>query len=197
MNIIRNILRSILWPSVALIQIVIGLFFLTCAYSALSAEPKPLAVAVAVVADKTDDPFRAGEFKVCPFAGVNLASYKPLDGQIFTGLGVGYHVTRQVAITAEAAAVDRDERLLDQFGMHFRNYLPFWKTGLAAYGDLGWQHHTTGHLDLMSTGAGLEVRGKRIGAFAGVRWVQDFRHVGSAQILVGGNFRLGNQQKHK
>ena len=133
-------------------------------------------------------PYDAGRFSVSPFAGINVASYKPLNGRIFTGLGVEYSLANQVGIAAEGALDDTDKRFIDQYGAEFRGYLPFWKSGLAGYGELGWQHQSATRHDALLSGAGICVRGKNAGLRLGARWLQNFKEVGSAQFIAAAEF---------
>ena len=144
-------------------------------------------------ASASTDLYASGQFSVSPFVGVNAAKLNPVDGKGdggFTGLRLEYAVVKNIAISVEGAAGDMHERFIDQFAAHAKGYLPFGKSGLAGYGELGWQQFTGSDRNFMSTGAGVEVRGKRVSGFAGVRWLQDFKDVGFAQYLIGGSLRF-------
>lgn len=155
------------------------LLLLVGAYAALSAEPEKA--------------FADGQFTIAPFTGLTLSDGEG-HGRQFTGLGVGYMITDAIAVTGEAAASDLDERFIDQFGSHFKAYLPIGKSGLAAYGELGCQRFTRDDrddLNFMSTGAGFEIRASRyFGGFVGARWLSDFKSGGEGQALLGANFRF-------
>jgi len=135
-------------------------------------------------------PYDAGRFSVSPFVGINVASYKPLNGRIFTGLGVEYALASQVGIAAEGSLDDTDGRAIDQYGAEVRGYLPFWKTGLAGYGELGWQHQSATRHDALLSGAGICVRGKNAGLRLGARWLQNFKEVGSAQFITAAEWNF-------
>ena len=135
-------------------------------------------------------PFSQGTFSISPFTGINVASYKPLNGRIFTGLGVEYSVANQVGIALEGALDDTDKIFVDQYGAEFRGYLPFWKTGLAGYGELGWQHLSATRRDALLSGAGLCVRWKNAGLKLGARWLQNFKEVGNAQFITAAEWNF-------
>src|SRR5262245_32711857 len=155
--------------------------------------PKPAPPAPAPVPVPPAEVYAAaGEWSVSPFTGWNITDLENRSGRQFTGLGVGYSLTKTVCITAEAAATDLDERAIDQFGSHFVGYLPVGDSGFAFYGELGWQRFTAlpDHRDFMSTGAGLAVRGKHAEAKLGARWVQNFRDLGNAQVTLSAGFNF-------
>lgn len=162
---------------------ILSLLLLT-AIAAFAADPAPAET----------DPYAAGQFSVSPFVGVNAKKFNPVDGKGeggFTGVAVAYSVTKAISITAEGAARDTNERFVDQFGAHGKGYLPLSKSGLALYGEIGWQQFTGDERrNFLSTGGGVEVRGKRVGAFAGVRWLQDFADTSFAQYVIGGSLRF-------
>lgn len=160
------------------------LALLAAAYSALSAD------VAGIAPEKPEKAFAAKQFTVSPFTGLTLSDGEG-HGRQFTGLGIGYHITDAVAITAEGAASDLDQRFIDQFGSHFRGYLPIGNSGLAAYGEIGYQRFTRDDLNFMSTGVGFEIRAtKYFGGFVGARWLSDFKSGGEGQVLLGANFRF-------
>lgn len=188
MNTLRNFLFAI-WA------------LLTAALGALSAEPPTTtkgtqgtegtkaAPLLALAAD--DAPYRAGQFTVAPFTAWSTPNLKLDRVRQHTGLGLGYHVARNIEVAAELAADDTDERAIDQLGAHGRGYLPLWKTGFAFYGEVGWQRFTgEDDRDFLSTGVGVALRSKRAGARAGLRKLDDFKRGDLLQLVVAAELRF-------
>lgn len=162
---------------------------LAATYSAFSAQTNtaPLyAAGVAGIAPETQESYyAAGRFSVSPFTGTTFAHTDPLDGRQFTGLGVGYHVARNIEAAAEAALSDTDQRFIDNFGLFGRGYLPVWRTGFALYGELGWKRYTGDNdVDFLSTGAGVAFRGKHGGIRLGGRRLDDLNGLGLWEVLA-------------
>lgn len=134
--------------------------------------------------------YAKGESSLYSISGANLRSATPLRGDLFSGIGCRYMLTKNIGVNAEVAVRDWRGPGVDQTAGHFVGYLPLFNTGLTAYGEIGYQHHFGGHVDYMSTGAGVEIRGKRAFAGAGARVLEDFRTGGKVQpvIFVGLHF---------
>lgn len=151
------------------------------------APPAPPAVAAA--ADEA--PYRAGQFTVSPFTAWSTPNLKLDRVRQHAGLSLGYHVARNIEVSAEVGADDTDERAIDQLGAHGRGYLPLWKSGFAFYGEVGWQRFTgEDDRDFLSTGVGVALRSKRAGARAGLRKLDDFKRGDLLQLVVAAEVRF-------
>lgn len=167
------------------------LALLSAAYSALSAETNAVKLTQPptnpgkYAAMAAESMYGAGRFSVSPFTGTTFAHADPIDGRQFTGLGVGYHVVRNIEAAAEVALSDTDERFIDNFGAFGRGYLPVWRTGFALFGELGWKRYIADDdTDFLSTGAGVAFRGKHGGIRLGGRRLDDINGLGLWEVLV-------------
>lgn len=146
------------------------------------------------VDEKAPGPWDAGQWTVSPFASYRAHEIGEFNGRFGGGLAVSYAPADNIAIELETLGetwrTDPWIDTLEEAGANFKGYLPFGGSGLAGYGFIGYTRNLQVDQNRMNAGAGLEVRAKRVYAFADGRWTHDFVDYGHALFRLGGGLRF-------
>lgn len=160
--------------------------------SALPAPPSALKVH-GRLDEKGPGPWDAGQWTVSPFASYRAHELGEFNGKFGGGLAVSYAPANNIAIELETLSEGYTDPAIDSLeeaGVNFKGYLPFGNSGFAGYGLLGYTRNLQIDENRMNAGAGIEVRAKRVYAFADGRWTHDFVHYGHALFRLGGGVRF-------
>ncbi len=139
--------------------------------------------------EKLASPWDAGQWTVSPFGSYRAHELGRFNGKFGGGLALSYAPARNIAIEVETLAEEyRSSPVIDSLeeaGVNFKGYLPIGKSGLAPYGFIGYTRNLQMDENRMNAGAGIEVRGPIVYAFADGRWTHDFATIGHALFRVG------------
>jgi hypothetical protein len=129
-----------------------------------------------------------------PFGSYRASELDKQDGRLGAGLALGYELTKSATVEASALSERYTERPLSgsiaESSAVFKGYLPIWSSGLLGYGLIGYSRRLADHNNAMLAGAGLEVRGRIVAAFADGAWRNDFSRPGEAIFRLGLRFNL-------
>lgn len=162
------------------------LLLLTAVTLLLALLPLPAADAPKAV---EPSPFAAGQWTISPFGSYRAHELGQFNGEWGAGLAASYAVANNVAIEVETLGEEwQTEPWIDSLkeaGANLKAYLPIGRSGLAAYGLIGYSHDWQIDENRMNAGAGVEVRAKLVYAFVDGRWTHDFRTLGHALFRLG------------
>lgn len=121
------------------------------------------------------------------------------DTQNITGAGGlaiqgGYHVVDTVALVGEAATENVNHSVFDSVAGGLQAWIPIADSGVAPYGKaLGGKQFEGDENWFVAGEAGLELRGKWAGAFAGVRYQYDLEERSDVMLVIGISGHIGTK----